>query len=98
MPESATSLVLALKRNANVLACNRTVDASSPLLQSGRITSPNYPNPYLHNTTCTTYLSGQRTGRLFLVFGDFKLERSRYRIPFLRYDGEETDGGVIKLS
>uniref|UniRef100_A0A7E4UNF5 Cubilin n=1 Tax=Panagrellus redivivus TaxID=6233 RepID=A0A7E4UNF5_PANRE len=57
--------------------CNRTItipDADSHFA-SGRITSPNYPNRYDDNSTCTTVLSGPADYRFLLVFKDFQIER-----------------------
>uniref|UniRef100_A0A914BUV6 Cubilin n=1 Tax=Acrobeloides nanus TaxID=290746 RepID=A0A914BUV6_9BILA len=61
-------------------ACNRTIDiAEFEYLGSGRITSPNYPNPYDHNSTCITNITAATGWRILLVFRNFGMERGRLR-------------------
>ncbi|CAJ0957148.1 unnamed protein product, partial [Mesorhabditis belari] len=55
--------------------CNRTVNAKK--IKSGRLTSPNYPQPYLHNASCTTNIQTNDDKKIMLVFKSFHLERGR---------------------
>ncbi|KAK6017090.1 CUB domain protein, partial [Ostertagia ostertagi] len=61
-------------------SCNRTINAEE--VHSGRLTSPNYPNPYDHNATCTTRIEASERKRIQLVFRNFDFERGR--IVFFR--------------
>ncbi|KAM3716945.1 Cubilin [Dirofilaria immitis] len=55
--------------------CNRTIIIHQSM--NGRITSPNYPNPYDHNSSCSTILTALSGYHIFLVFKDFKMEKIR---------------------
>ncbi|KAK6758656.1 hypothetical protein RB195_016091 [Necator americanus] len=63
--------------------CNRTVITQNA--PSGRLTSPNFPNPYDHNSTCTTRVEAPRQKRIQLVFRSFDFERGR--VSFYRANG-----------
>ncbi|VDK77902.1 unnamed protein product [Litomosoides sigmodontis] len=56
-------------------SCNRTIATHQSM--TGHITSPNYPNPYDHNCSCSTTLTASTGYQIFLVFKDFKLEKVR---------------------
>uniref|UniRef100_A0A0N5A6L6 Cubilin n=1 Tax=Parastrongyloides trichosuri TaxID=131310 RepID=A0A0N5A6L6_PARTI len=61
-------------------SCNRTITINEQEnTLSGRFTSPNYPNNYLHNTTCITNFvldkSLEYSHKIFLSFEDVFLER-----------------------
>ncbi|OZC07943.1 CUB domain protein [Onchocerca flexuosa] len=56
-------------------ACNRTIATHQSM--NGHITSPNYPNPYDHNSSCSTILTALTGYHIFLVFKDFRLEKTR---------------------
>ncbi|KJH51475.1 CUB domain protein [Dictyocaulus viviparus] len=55
--------------------CNRTIITKE--IASGRLTSPNFPNPYDHNSTCTTKIQAPEEKRIQLVFRTFDFERGR---------------------
>ena len=59
--------------NGNSLACNRTIDVSER--QTGRVTSPNFPNKYTRSSKCTTQFVAPDSWRILLVFKEFSLER-----------------------
>ncbi|EJW81755.1 hypothetical protein WUBG_07333, partial [Wuchereria bancrofti] len=56
-------------------SCNRVIATQESM--TGHITSPNYPNPYDHNSSCYTTLTALTGYQIFLVFKDFKLEKVR---------------------
>ncbi|VDN93661.1 unnamed protein product [Brugia pahangi] len=56
-------------------SCNRVIATQQSM--TGHITSPNYPNPYDHNSSCYTTLTALTGYQIFLVFKDFKLEKVR---------------------
>ena len=58
------------------LACNRTIDieTGSEKYASGRITSPNFPSSYDHNSTCVTRIKVPEDKQILLVFKQFLLE------------------------
>lgn len=61
------------------LACNRSIEIEDnySILASGRLTSPNYPNAYEHDTKCLTKISVPINNLIFLVFKDFQMESGR---------------------
>ncbi|XGW05440.1 hypothetical protein V3C99_016081, partial [Haemonchus contortus] len=61
-------------------SCNRTISAQE--IPSGRLTSPNFPNPYDHNATCTAKIQAPEKRRIQIVFRNFDFERGR--ITFYR--------------
>ncbi|WKY13932.1 hypothetical protein Q1695_004623 [Nippostrongylus brasiliensis] len=64
-------------------SCNRTINTKD--VPSGRLTSPNFPNPYDHNSTCTTRIVTDERKRIQIVFRNFDFERGR--ISFVRGNG-----------
>ncbi|KAI6211378.1 putative cubilin [Aphelenchoides besseyi] len=70
-------------------SCNRTITITpGDRWASGRITSPNYPNSYDDNSTCTTEILAPNDQQILLVFKDFVVERAaQSRQPFNRRFG-----------
>ncbi|KAK0410740.1 hypothetical protein QR680_005299 [Steinernema hermaphroditum] len=65
-------------RFMNLGNCNRTVEVVGKHL-AGRLTSPNFPNRYDANSSCTSSLQAAEEYRILFVFRTFTLERSTVR-------------------
>ncbi|GMT10499.1 hypothetical protein PFISCL1PPCAC_1796, partial [Pristionchus fissidentatus] len=53
-------------------SCNRTIDAR--FLPSSHVTSPHFPRPYTHNSSCETTIQVDEKKRILLVFRAFDIE------------------------
>ncbi|KAJ8682595.1 hypothetical protein QAD02_018387, partial [Eretmocerus hayati] len=65
----------------------------SDTTKSGMIISPNYPNPYPAQTTCTYNFRGREKERVQVIFQDFEV----YRSPEATNDCESTDSLVASV-
>ncbi|ULT88642.1 hypothetical protein L3Y34_007689 [Caenorhabditis briggsae] len=63
--------------------CNRTIDTNT--IKSGRLTSPNYPQPYSENSTCFTKLQPSNQ-KMLMVFHELVLEEPNTATNLCEYD------------